>query len=384
MRQVLKVLAASIVLAAAVPGHAEEKITIGGLFETSGAVASLGQPGLEGAQQAVAEINEGGGIRGKKLELVNINTESDNTQTVSAAKRLIGNKDVVAIVGPLNTGSSFAIIDTLQRAGIAMVSNGGSRGIVLPVDKKPWIFLAPLTDVLVQSVMLKDMKAKGIRRIALLNSDSAFGTSGRSELEKLVGQYGVEIAVQQTFGNNDKDMTPQLTNIRVQNPDAVVIWSTGPAQAVAARNVRQLGLSMPVYLSHAANDYNFLRLAGDASNGVFIPSSKLYVADALADSDPQKSLLQRFIKGYEARYGRPPATFAGNGYDATMMIAQAIKEAGSDRKAIRDAIEKIGSHVGVTAVYSYSPTDHFGAMPDSVEMLTVRGGKFILASQAKQ
>lgn len=358
--------------------QAQETLKIGGLLETSGSVASLGQPGLEGAQLAVEQINQAGGIDGKKLELVNMNTESDNTQTVSAVKRLTGRSDILALVGPMNTGSSYAVIDMVQRSGIAMVSNGGSRGIVLPVEKKQWLFLAPLTDTLVQSVMLRDMKEKGIERIALLNSDSAFGTSGREQLEAQAGNYGVQIVVQQTFGNNDKDMTPQLTNIRAKDAQAIVVWSTGPAQAIAVRNIRQLGIDVPVYLSHAANDYNFLRLAGDASNGVLIPSSKLYVADSLAADDPQKPVIERFVADYTSRYKRPPATFAGNGYDATMLIAAAIKTAGPDRKAVRDALEAVKNHVGVTGIYTYSAEDHFGIQPNSVEMLVVKDGKFTL------
>ena len=73
------------------------------------------------------------------------------------------------------------------------------------------------------------------------------------------------------------------------------------------------------------------------------------------------------------------ATFAGNGYDATMMMMNAIAKAGTDRKKLRDAIEATKNYVGVTAVYSYSPTDHFGAQADSVVMLAVADGKFVLA-----
>jgi branched-chain amino acid transport system substrate-binding protein len=90
-------------------------------------------------------------------------------------------------------------------------------------------------------------------------------------------------------------------------------------------------------------------------------------------------VLQAFVKDYQTKYGKLPATFAGNGYDATMMIAEAIRKAGTDRAKIRGAIEGLKNHVGVTAVYSYSPEDHFGAQADSVVMLAVKDGKFTLA-----
>jgi branched-chain amino acid transport system substrate-binding protein len=376
LKTILAGFALSVVIASA---HAQETIKVGGLLETSGAVASLGQPGLEGAMLAVDQINAKGGIGGKKIEFVNLNTESDNTKAVTATKRLLEQNDVAALIGPMNSGSSYAIIEIVQRVGAPMISNGGSRGIVLPAADKKWIFLSPLTDVLVQSVMMADMKKRGITKVALLNADSPFGTSGREQLDKNAASFGITLVSQQSYGNDDKDMTPQLTKIRGAEPQAVVIWATGPGQAIAVKNYRQLGLTQPVYLSHAANDFNFLRLAGGSADDILIPSSKIYVTNSLAADDPQKPLIEEFVRDYRAKYGKPPATFAGNAYDAMMMIADGLRKAGPDRAKLRDAIESAKDHIGVTAVYSYGADDHFGAKAESVVLLTVKDGKFTLA-----
>jgi branched-chain amino acid transport system substrate-binding protein len=368
----------AISFAFAAPVAAAEPLRIGGLLETSGFIASLGNPGLEGARLAVEQVNAAGGINGRPLELININTESDETKAVTAAKRLIEQEQVLAIVGAMSSGSSFSVTDTVQRARLPLVANGASRGIVLPPDQKRWLFLVPLTDVLVQGRMLEHMKQQGITRIALLNSDVAFGTSGRAELEKLAPAQGVRIVLQQTYGNADQDMTPQLTRIRASDAQATVLWGTGPGLAIATKNHRQLGIKTPLYSSHAANDFNYIRLSGESASGVLVPSSKLYVGGALPASDPQRPVIEAFLTSYEKKYGRKPATFAGNGYDAVMILAAAIRAAGTDRGKIRDAIEGLKHHVGVTAVYSYSPTDHFGAHPESVVMLQIRNGAFQL------
>lgn len=379
MTTYLRILAA---LAAAVPvvGLAQE-IKIGGLLETSGFIASLGQPGLDGAQLAVDQVNAAGGINGRKVALINVNSESDNTKTVSGAKRLLEQDNVVAVIGPMSSGSAFAVADTMERAKVPMIANGASRGIVQPPETRKFMFLAPLTDVVVQSAMLRDMQAKGIKRIAILNSDVAFGTSGRDSLEKAVGQYGITIVAKETFGNADTDMTPQLTKIRATDAEATVLWATGPGLAISTRNHRALGLKTPLYLAHSANDFNFLRLAGDAANGVLLPSSKIYVTDSLPAGDPQKPVVERFVREYEKKYGKPPATFAGNGYDAAMMIMDAIRKVGTDPAKLRDAIEATKDYVGVTAVYAYSPADHYGTKPESVVMLSVKDGKFVLAGK---
>jgi len=379
MKSLIRTLLAALV-AASTAALAQE-IRIGGLLETSGFIASLGQPGLEGAMLAVEEVNAAGGINGRKVAFVNINSESDNTKTVSGAKRLLEQENVVAIVGPMSSGSAFAVADTIERAQVPMIANGASRGIVLPPEKRRFTFLAPLTDVVVQSVMLKDMQAKGIRRIAVLNSDVAFGTSGRDSLEKGVAAYGITIVAKETFGNADTDMTPQLTKIRASDAEATVIWATGPGLAISTKNHRALGVKTPLYLAHSANDFNFLRLAGDAANGVLLPSSKIYVTGSLPANDPQKPVVERFVRDYEKKYGKPPATFAGNGYDAAMMLMNAIRQVGTDAAKIRAAIEGTKDYVGVTAVYAYAPDDHYGTKPESVVMLGVKDGKFTLAGK---
>jgi branched-chain amino acid transport system substrate-binding protein len=229
--------------------------------------------------------------------------------------------------------------------------------------------------------MLRDMQARGIRRIAILNSDVAFGTSGRDSLEKAVAQYNIAIVARETFGNADTDITPQLTKIRATDAQATVLWATGAGLAIATRNHRALGLQSPLYLAHSANDFNFLRLAGESANGVLLPSSKIYVTAALPATDPQKAVVARFVAEYEKKYGKPPATFAGNGYDAAMIVIDAIRRAGVDPVKVRDAIEATRDYIGVTAVYSYGAEDHFGTKADSVVMLTVRDGKFALAGR---
>jgi branched-chain amino acid transport system substrate-binding protein len=379
MKSLIRMLLAALV-ATSTAALAQE-IKIGGLLETSGFIASLGQPGLEGAMLAVEQVNAAGGINGRKVAFVNVNSESDNTKTVSGAKRLLEQENVVAIVGPMSSGSVFAVADTIERAQVPMIANGASRGIVLPPEKRRFTFLAPLTDVVVQSVMLKDMQAKGIKRIAVLNSDVAFGTSGRDSLEKGVAAYGITIVAKETFGNADTDMTPQLTKIRASDAEATVIWATGPGLAISTKNHRALGVKTPLYLAHSANDFNFLRLAGDAANGVLLPSSKIYVTGSLPANDPQKPVVERFVRDYVKKYGKPPATFAGNGYDAAMMLMNAIRQVGTDAAKIRAAIEGTKDYVGVTAVYAYAPDDHYGTKPESVVMLGVKDGKFTLTGK---
>ena len=368
----------AIVEAASTAGGAEP-IRIGGLVETSGGLATLGVPLLEGARLALEEVNAAGGINGQPLELVNLNTESDETKAVINAKKLIEQEKVVVIIGPAATGENLAITPTILGAGVPLVANGAAQAIVTPAEQKRWIFKVPLSDVLVQEKLLAHMKTRGIERIALINSDVGFGVTGREALEKLAPTTGIRLVLQQTFGVNDQDMSAQVTRTRASDAQATVLWATNPGQAIVVKNYRQLAVPKPLYLSHAANDFRFLQLAGPAANGVFLGSSKIYIVDQLPAGDPQKAVIERFVKAYQAKYNKTPATFSGNGYDALMIAAEGLRRGGTDRTKVRDAIEGLKGHAGITGIYSFSPTDHAGLQPESVVVLEVRDGKWMLA-----
>ena len=297
--------------------HAADPIKIGALFETSGFLAGLGNQGLLGAQLALEEINQAGGINGRPLEMVHLNTESDETKALIAAKRMIEREKVLALIGAMNSGASFSILDVIQRAEIPLISNGASRKIVQPVENKQWVFLVPMTDVLVIGRIIEDLKKHSITRIGLMNADSAFALSAREQWERMAPEAGIKIVIQETFGGNDQDMTPQVTKIRGQDIQALVMWATGPVQAIAFKNIAQLGLKMPIYASHGLSDPNIVKLAGPAAEGIKFPSSKNYVADNLPDGDPQKPVVTKFNAAFQKKYGKPPASFAGNGYDSS-------------------------------------------------------------------
>ena len=369
----------SVFMVATAVAQDNSPIRIGTMFETSGNIASLGNQGYQGAQVVLDQINNAGGINGRRVELIQINTESDETKSVLAARRLLERENVIALIGPHNSGSNFAILDTVQRAEIPMVSNGTSAQIASPASKKPWIFMSQVTDAAVVGAEIGYMKKKRFNKIALLSADSAFAQSGREQWEILAPKSGIKIVVQEVFGNNDQDVSPQLTKIRSADVDAVIIWAAGPGQAIAVKNYRQLGIDKPVFTSHGCVDPNLLRLAGDAVNGVTCASSKIAIARYLPESDPQKPGLLQFIVDFNKKFGSNPSMFAGNGADALRMIAAAIKQNGTAPQKIRDGLEGLNNFVGLNYMFTYSPTDHFGAQPSSLAMMTVKDQKFVPA-----
>jgi branched-chain amino acid transport system substrate-binding protein len=141
---------------------------------------------------------------------------------------------------------------------------------------------------------------------------------------------------------------------------------------VVAKNVKQLGLNIPLYQSHGVASPKFIELAGDAAEGIYLPTGKILVADLLPDSDPQKPVLLEYINEFESRYNMPVSGFGGYAYDAVRMLAEALKNSNGDKDKVRQALEDIKDFIGVSGVFNLSKTEHNGLRPDAFVMVQIR------------
>lgn len=360
-------------------GWSKDVYKIGGVFSVTGPASFLGDPEKKSLEMAVDEINARGGIDGRLLEAVIYDDEGDPTKTVLAANRLISSDGVIAVIGPSLTPTTLAIVPIAEKARIPLVSCAAGIKITEPV--KPWVFKTAQNDVLAVRTIYKHMKKKNIAKIGVLTVDNAYGESGREQLLAQAPQFGIQVVQSESFGSKDTDMTAQLTKIRAAQPDAIICWGTNPGPAVVARNVQQMKITVPLYQSHGVASPKFIELAGDASEGVLLPTGKILVAEQLPAADPQKAVLSGYIQEYEKRFQVPVSGFGGYAYDAMQMLAKALPGTGGDKAKVRDALEKITGHVGVSGVFTMSPKDHNGLGEDAFVMVEVNKGAWKLLGE---
>jgi branched-chain amino acid transport system substrate-binding protein len=337
-------------------------LKIGGLFSITGPNSFLGEPERNSMQLLAEQINAKGGINGRPLELVIYDDEGDETKARLNAEKLIDKDKVLAIVGPSLTGTTMAIIPTVEKAQVPLISCAAGVKITTPVKK--WVFKTPQTDVMAVAKIYEFMKRQGIGTIAILTVSNAFGDSGREQLIQQAASSGLQIVADEKYGANDVDMTSQLTKIRGLSPDAIVCWGTNPGPAVIARNMQQLGIKIPLYQSHGIASKKFIELAGPAANGIILPTGKILVAKTLPDSDPQKPVLLKYTADYEAKYKSAVSGFGGYAWEGLDMVALAVQKAGADPAKIRDEIEKINGYVGISGIFRMSPQEHNGLSKD--------------------
>jgi branched-chain amino acid transport system substrate-binding protein len=350
-------------------------IKVGAIFAVTGPASFLGAPEEKTAKMLVDKINQSGGVNGQKIELIVKDSKASPENAVSLAKQLIEEEKVVAIIGPSTSGETMAIKKICQDGKTILLSCAAAEAIVNPVVS--YVFKTPQKDSDAARWIFKTMKEKGINKVGVITSNDGFGMAGKDQVAKIAPEYGIAIAISETYDKQETDLTGVLTKLKGQTVQAVINWSIVPAQALAAKNMRQIGLDVPLYQSHGFGNIKYVQAGGEAANGTMFPCGRLLVAEVLAPEHPQKKLLVEYKSDYETRYKEDVSTFGGHAYDAILILTEAIKKAGSsETDKVRDAIENLKGVVGTAGVFNFSPTDHNGLALDAFEMLTVKDGKF--------
>jgi len=317
-------------------------------------------------------INENGGINGHRLEVIIYDDEGDPTNTVINVKKLIEKDNVLAIVGPSLSGNTLGIIDTVEEKEVPLISCAASIKITSPV--KPWVFKTPQTDEHAVEKIYEYLTSEGVTKIAIITVSNGYGESGKEQLKAQAEEAGITIVAEEAYGEEDSDMTAQLTNIKGTDAEAIVCWGTNPGPAIIAKNLVQLGIELPLIQSHGVASPSYIEYAGDAANGNILPTGKILVLDQLPESDVQYEALMEYRDMYEATYEIDVSGFGGYAWDAMGIIANALEVAGADRAALRDAIEATTDYVGVSGVFNMTPEDHTGLTKDAFVIVVIEDG----------
>ncbi|MGV0986080.1 MAG: ABC transporter substrate-binding protein [Limnohabitans sp.] len=374
-RTVAFFMAAALSSIGSVTSAADNTIKIGAIVSATGPASFLGDPQQKTLEMYVQKINAAGGVLGKKVELVIYDDASDANKANAFTRRLIIQDEVDAIIGSSTTGSTMAMIPQIESASIPSISLAAASVIVEPV--KPYVFKMPHSDRMAAQKVLDDMKKRGFTQFALLSDTGGFGKSGRNETLKIAEHMGLKIAEDQQYGEKDTDMTPQLTKIKSSTAQAILVFGTGQAPAIIARNYQQLAVKQALYTTHGQASTEFIRLAGKASEGIRMPSPALLIAQSLAANDPQRNVSVDYAKGFETQFKMDVSTFGGYAHDALFLLVDSFKRAGgTDKAKVRAAIEQTQGFVGVSGIYKMSANDHMGLDVSAFRMVEVKNGSF--------
>ncbi len=366
-RLVLLVLVLFLLPLAAGPAAAADVIKIGLLAPLTGFAAADGLSVSNSVKLAVDQVNERGGLLGKKVELIVEDDAAQAKEAVGLARKLVQRDGVVAVVGGSYSMPSRAVAPLFQEFGIPFVA-----GYAVHPD------ITVAGDFCFRNGFLGTVEGRGAgvvavdmlqaKTVGLLTMDNDFGRTLADGFREYVVAKGAKVVFDQIYPLGEKDFSAYLTSIKDADPDVVLASGYYAEAAGIVKQAYEMGLRSQILGEEGYDSPKFIELAGaEAAEGTIIVTN--------LDRDDPRPVVQEFISEYRKRYGMEPDMVGASNYDAFMIIADAIRRAGTtDPEQVRDAIAATSDFDGVTGIIT-GFTD-IGEVIKPVQVQIVKDGAF--------
>ena len=321
-----------------------QDIVIGEFASLTGSEATFGINSSNGVELAKEEINNAGGLLGgRKIKIVIEDDQSKPGQPSAAVKKLIASDKAIAIVGEIASSRSLEAAPICQEAKIPMVSPGSTNPSV--TEKGDYIFrvcfIDPFQGIVMAKFALDNLHAKKVAILTDVRNDYSVGLT--KYFKEYFTSHGGQITTERSFsgGGTDRDFRAQLTSIKTGQPDAIFVPGYYTEAGLIAKQARSLGIKVPLMGGDGWDSPKLSEIGGSAVNGCYFSTHF-----SPQDKNPK---VQDFVKRYQEKFKAMPDGMAPLGYDAMMILGDAIKTAGStDAAKIRDALANVKDYEGVT------------------------------------
>ncbi len=359
---------------------------IGALVSQTGNYAGLGMQSLEGMQLIVDAINEEGGINGLPLDLVVCDDKSEVTEVALAAKQLSDVDKVIAILEGTVTQMATSLIPV---ANELRVPAAGISGTALFDDQLGEWFFRPMGSEVDYAFLLVEYMSVdlGIAKYAVLLENSGYGQGGKVFLPQLSQDYNLEIAEEQYFDPGATDLTPQLSNIRDSEAEAILVWGSSPTASMAIKQIREMGIYLPILTTPSQAAPNMVESFGEfyqIEPTVVSTTSKIDVWLQLPDDDPDKARLGEYAELCESVYGQPPSMWNVLGAQMVLFLVDGLERSTPHpndiqkaRSELRVALENTEDLDLLSGTYTMSADDHYGCTQQKLILVTYQDGRLI-------
>jgi branched-chain amino acid transport system substrate-binding protein len=364
---VLVLVAIVAVLAALGTARGADPIVIALSAPITGNYAEYGQNFQRSVDLAIEGVNAAGGINGRPLAVVVGDSKGDPKEAAALAQKFTSDARIVAEIGDFTSTSCMAAQPIYDRAGMVQLSPTASHPGFAPGS--PWSFGIVGTQAGEGPFMARYTVEKlGKKKIAVLYINNDWGIATKDYYVSAAKELGAQILGVESFFEAEKDFTGVLTKLRATKPDALYVPSMYNEAALISKQREKLGWNDVTVLGPGSlYSPKLLEIGGGSVNGLFT-SAVFFPKDPRAD-------VQTFVKGFEGKYKATPNMFAAIAYDAANLLADTIRKAGTDRKAIREALAKTRDWPGVTGRITF--TERRDVVKD-YRHLVIQNGEFAL------
>lgn len=349
---------------------AAEPIKIGALYCLTGGMSSIDTPSLDGAKLKAKLINESGGLLGgRQIEILGVDTKTDQKASAMGAKKVLS-EGIVAGIGYSDPAFVLPAAPLFQKQGIPFVTSGATLP-TLPKMIGDYMFMTPFGDD-DQSYAIADYTVKklGAKKIAVWTDNSMDFTKTLSRFYKeRIVELGGEVVLEDFFMMGDKDFSAQIARLKGSGAEAVFVSAIPNEAGLTVKQIREAGLNIPIVSGDGFDTELVTTVPGPTM------ANDVYFSTHTYREDTRPEVLA-FIEAYKAEYGRDPENaFAALGFDAIGLIADAITRAGSaEPAAIKKALSETNGYKAVTGAITYSRPS--GVPVKGVSVISVKGGTY--------
>lgn len=369
-------LAATVAIGTILAGAAQAQIKIGAILSISGPGAGMGV-GYKGAFDFFPKE-----IAGQKVEYIVRDDATDANTGFTIAQKMISEDHVDALIGPSLTATDAAVAPLANKAHVPMIAMAPYE---YDPQKQPYTFNDAQPLSLMVGEVFKYMKAKGIKTVGYIGFSDGWGDQVLAATKKAAEANGMTIVADERYARTDTSVEAQALKLMSRHPDAVMMGNSATPAALPVVALRHRGYKGGIYGNHGIVTPAFIRVGGNAVEGVIADTSPVVVYTQLPADNPVKPVATAFMDEYIKKFGPQSVNpFAGYSYDAMLLLKNAIPEAlkkgkpGTEefRVALRDALEKTHELVGVSGVYNMSPTNHNGQDSRAAVLVEVKDGEW--------
>jgi len=367
-------------------GQGGKEIVVGVIENLTGPNAPIGIPRQKTVQ--ILEDRFKGGIGGYAVRFVVLDDRTDATTAAQNARRLVERERAAVLIGSGAVPAALAINQVASEVGVPLLVTSPALTYPGTGAQYPWAFQIPRAGRDMALLVARDLRDRGIRRVAYIGYNDAWGDDWYNNLVALSKEFGYEVVTNERFARADTSVTGQVLRILAQQPEAVLVGASSTPALLPHRTLVERGYKGLIYHTHGVTVGAFLQQGGKVVEGTLIPSDPLPVADQLPATFPTKIQALLYKQLYESRFREPAATFGAYVFDAGYLLEKAIplalrkarpeEDLSAFRRALRDALETLKGVKGASGVYNFGPERHIGLDASEGVLITVQGGAWKL------
>lgn len=373
MKKIIAMLAGAAMMVSCGGNQTQEEsstIKVGGMGPLTGSAAMYGTTIEKGAKLAFEEINNNGGVLGKKLEYISLDEKADPIEAVNAYNKLV-DEGVVAILGSVTSKPTLAVAELAAQEGMPMITPTGTQ--INITDAGPNVFRVCFTDPYQGSTLAKFAKDKLNAKTAavMVNTSSDYSDGIANAFIEQAKKEGIEIVAKEGYSDGDKDFKAQLTKINGENPDILMVPEYYELSALIATQAREIGMK-----STFVGPDGWDGIIGALDPSAYSVVDNSYFTNHYSAEDSSEKV-QSFLKKYREKYNEEPTAFSALAYDNVYILKNAIEKAGTTNKEDLVKAIKASDMDGITGYLTF---DEKNNPIKAVTIIKVKDGKYIFDS----